>query len=44
MWCGVKFVVGHRYVRSQLYQLLVDEDEDNMPKIEENSNDNIVWR
>ena len=24
IWCGVKFVKGHYYLKSQLYQLLVE--------------------
>ena len=32
MWCSIKFVKGHMCVRSQFYQLLVeDEEEDGLP-------------
>ena len=34
MWCGKKFVYGHQCVRSQLYQLLVDEEDDGLIGIE----------
>ena len=29
MWCGVKYTFGHTCVKSQLYQLLVEERDDN---------------
>ena len=28
VWCGIKFIPGHNCLRSQLYQLLVDEPDD----------------
>ena len=27
MWCGTKYVLGHSYAHSQLYQLLVETNE-----------------
>ena len=28
MWCGVKFTMGHRCMKSQLYQLLVEDGDE----------------
>ena len=28
MWCGVKYTMGHQCVKSQLYQMLVEEPEE----------------
>ena len=35
MWCGAKFEQGHRCMRSQLSQLLVERIEDMVPEPEE---------
>ena len=35
MWCGVKFVVGHNCLKSQLYHMLVESDVDTEAEIEE---------
>ena len=32
MWCGVKYTYGHTCVKSQLYQMLVEEADDNSPE------------
>ena len=32
MWCAQKFIPSHNYLRSQLYQLLVEEPADDDPR------------
>ena len=34
MWCGQKFVAGHACVRSQLYQLLIEDEEERSTDVE----------
>ena len=35
VWCGVKFTFGHKCVRSQLYQLLMEDMDDKEGEVEE---------
>ena len=35
MWCGVKYTREHKCMRSQLYQLLLDELEDKLLESDE---------
>ena len=34
-WCGVKFILGHRCIRSQLYHILIDQVEEVEGDLEE---------
>ena len=47
MWCGQKFVYGYQCARSQLYHLLVDDEDNSLPEMEqgvvfEETADNVV--
>ena len=35
IWCGVKFLQGHNYIRSQLYHILMDDTNDHKGELEE---------
>ena len=35
MWCGVKFVASHNYLKSQLYHMLVESETDNEADVDE---------
>ena len=35
MWCRVKYTTNHTYMKSQLYQLLMDEGDSGLPNSEE---------
>ena len=34
MWCGIKWVQGHNYIRFQLYDILVDDIDDHDGELE----------
>ena len=38
MWCGVKYTLGYKCVRSQLYQMPIDDRDEASQKVKEFTN------